>query len=193
MWTSPAARTQQITANDAILTPGLKRVFAASFHGRAARGLLAQIEPPFVPRAHQLRERCERSFTSGHGARWHWSTPHAARGHRRLGGLDSTLALIVLCKTLDQIGAPEIGRENHARLRNDWRTLTNAKAARCGLSGSASARSISDRLSGRMKAPVTPFYPAGRPRRGRIDGELRSPPPPTRLDVQNVQARPHER
>jgi NAD+ synthase (glutamine-hydrolysing) len=64
---------------------------------------------PFVPRGHeQLRERCEEIFhtqVAGLAKRLeHIGKPPVAIGIS--GGLDSTLALLVACKTLDALGVP---------------------------------------------------------------------------------------
>src|SRR5262249_3564824 len=64
---------------------------------------------PFVPRGEaQLRERCEDIFkTQGAGLAKrleHIGLPACAIGIS--GGLDSTLALLVACKTFDALGAP---------------------------------------------------------------------------------------
>ncbi|QVL34847.1 NAD(+) synthase [Telmatocola sphagniphila] len=70
------------------------------------RNLLRFLDPhPFVPSAQdQLKERCEEIFhiqTAGLGRRLEQTKfPRTAIGVS--GGLDSTLALLVLCKTLDQ-------------------------------------------------------------------------------------------
>src|SRR5438132_312171 len=64
---------------------------------------------PFVPRGkEQLRERCEEIFqtqVAGLAKRLeHIGKPPVAIGIS--GGLDSTLALLVACKTLDTLGVP---------------------------------------------------------------------------------------
>jgi NAD+ synthase (glutamine-hydrolysing) len=64
---------------------------------------------PFVPQGQeQLRDRCEEIFhiqVAGLAKRLeHLGTPPVALGIS--GGLDSTLALLVACKTLDTLGAP---------------------------------------------------------------------------------------
>jgi NAD+ synthase (glutamine-hydrolysing) len=76
----------------------------------AVAKLLRDIDPhPFVPRAsEQLRERCEDIFhtqVAGLAKRLeHTGSPQVAIGVS--GGLDSTLALLVVCKTLDLLGQP---------------------------------------------------------------------------------------
>jgi NAD+ synthase (glutamine-hydrolysing) len=72
--------------------------------------LLRHIDPhPFVPQqSEQLRERCEEIFsTQVAGLRQrleHTGSPRVAIGVS--GGLDSTLALLVVCKTMDAMGQP---------------------------------------------------------------------------------------
>ena len=73
---------------------------------RLARRVEAQ---PFVPAGQDdLRERCEEVFriqVAGLGARLrHLNTPPVAIGVS--GGLDSTLALLVTCRTADAVGMP---------------------------------------------------------------------------------------
>ena len=74
------------------------------------RRLLREVEAhPFVPRDdEQLRERCEEIFhiqVTGLAKRLeHLGTPPVAIGVS--GGLDSTLALLVACKTMDALGVP---------------------------------------------------------------------------------------
>jgi len=74
------------------------------------RPLLRPVDPhPFVPRATgQLRERCEEIFqsqVSGLAKRLeHIGRPAVSIGVS--GGLDSTLALLVACKTMDTLGTP---------------------------------------------------------------------------------------
>src|SRR5262249_51888690 len=80
--------------------------------GRGARELRRDVEAhPFVPRGQeQLRERCEEIFhtqVAGLAKRLeHIGKPPVALGIS--GGLDSTLALLVACKTMDLLG---VGRE----------------------------------------------------------------------------------
>ena len=78
---------------------------------------------PFVPRGQeQLRERCEDIFqtqVAGLARRLeHIGKPPVAIGVS--GGLDSTLALLVACKTMDALDVPRdrIQRFHHARLRH---------------------------------------------------------------------------
>ena len=75
-----------------------------------ASGLLREVDAhPFVPRAsEQLRERCEEIFNiqvAGLAKRLeHLGKPPVVIGIS--GGLDSTLALLVACKTMDRLGVP---------------------------------------------------------------------------------------
>jgi NAD+ synthase (glutamine-hydrolysing) len=99
-----------------------------------ARKLLRTVDPhPFVPSGNdRLRERCEEVFqiqVSGLAQRLeHVNPPRLALGIS--GGLDSTLALLVACKTLDAIHMPR--RTLHAMTMPGFgttqRTLANAKA-----------------------------------------------------------------
>ena len=98
--------------NDAVLTPGLKREFRrvpiCCAERKPQPELLREVDAhPFVPAAEsELKERCEEIFltqVTGLGQRLqHISLPAVAIGVS--GGLDSTLALLVLCKTLDSLG-----------------------------------------------------------------------------------------
>jgi NAD+ synthase (glutamine-hydrolysing) len=102
---------------DAHLYPGHDRPFARTTFaltegtGRtAATDLRRPIEAhPFVPQGQeQLRERCEEIFhiqVAGLAKRLdHIGKPQVAIGIS--GGLDSTLALLVACKTMDMLGVP---------------------------------------------------------------------------------------
>ncbi|MHB1424223.1 MAG: NAD(+) synthase [Gemmataceae bacterium] len=99
---------------DIHLHPGLDRSFARSTFalGEQPRpaDLCRPIEAhPFVPQGQeQLRDRCEEIFhiqVAGLAKRLeHIGTPPTAIGIS--GGLDSTLALLVACKTLDVLAAP---------------------------------------------------------------------------------------
>ncbi len=77
---------------------------------RPARRLVRDIDPhPFVPRGQeQLAERCQDIFhtqVSGLAKRLeHLGKPPVNLGIS--GGLDSTLALVVACKTMDRLGTP---------------------------------------------------------------------------------------
>jgi NAD+ synthase (glutamine-hydrolysing) len=102
---------------DAHLYPGHDRPFARSTFALSdgteptlAADLRRSIEAhPFVPQGQeQLRERCEEIFhiqVAGLAKRLeHIGVPPAVLGIS--GGLDSTLALLVACKTMDVLGAP---------------------------------------------------------------------------------------
>ncbi|MBL8798184.1 MAG: NAD(+) synthase, partial [Planctomycetia bacterium] len=95
---APVARTPEIGFHTAHSTPA------------PAVRLRRDIDPhPFVPRAsEQLRERCEDIFhtqVAGLAKRLeHIGTPPLSIGVS--GGLDSTLSLLVVCKTLDLLGQP---------------------------------------------------------------------------------------
>jgi NAD+ synthase (glutamine-hydrolysing) len=105
-------RNQTTSFNDAILTSGLKRDFRRIdwlAPDRPADVPLSRTVDahPFVPQAEgELRERCEEIFhiqVTGLARRLEQvGVPPVAIGVS--GGLDSTLALIVLCKTLDGLG-----------------------------------------------------------------------------------------
>jgi NAD+ synthase (glutamine-hydrolysing) len=112
-----ADRARTNSFGDAKLYVGLGR----EFERRAFRlgggefdafpgGLRREIEAhPFVPRGQeQLRERCEEIFqtqVAGLAKRLeHIGKPSVAIGIS--GGLDSTLALLVICKTMDALGVP---------------------------------------------------------------------------------------
>ncbi len=99
--------------NDVVLEPGMKREFRRIPFNVAdcplGPRLLREVEAhPFVPSAkEQLRERCDEIFhiqVTGLSRRLeHIGKPPVAIGVS--GGLDSTLALLVTCKTFDAIGA----------------------------------------------------------------------------------------
>lgn len=96
--------------------------FAARQEGLAFRRIAFELSPvsqrdpkrtidahPFVPQGeHELKERCDEIFhiqVAGLAKRLeHIGTPLTAIGVS--GGLDSTLALLVVCKTMDALGAP---------------------------------------------------------------------------------------
>ena len=131
-------RSQITSFNDAVLTPGLKRDYRridfTAPERPTALTLAREVEAhPFVPSIPgELRDRCEEIFhiqVTGLARRLeHIGKPPAAIGVS--GGLDSTLALIVLCKTLDQLGVP---RERARALTMPGygttpQTLSNARA-----------------------------------------------------------------
>ena len=124
--------------NDAVLTPGLKRDYLRIDWTAADRPadlpLAREVDAhPFVPsEAGQLRERCEEIFhiqVTGLARRLEQiGTPPVAIGVS--GGLDSTLSLLVLCKTLDLL---KVSREKVRALTmpgfgTTGRTLANARA-----------------------------------------------------------------
>lgn len=91
--------------------PSTGRVTTFALTPRQSEGKLRRlVDPhPFVPQqSEQLRERCEEIFASQvAGLRQrltHVGSTHVAIGIS--GGLDSTLALLVVCKTLDAMGLP---------------------------------------------------------------------------------------
>ena len=88
---------------------------------------------PFVPRGHdQLRERCEEIFhtqVAGLARRLdHTGRPPVAIGVS--GGLDSTLALLVACKTMDELSVPRdcVQAFTLPGFGTTARTLSNARA-----------------------------------------------------------------
>jgi NAD+ synthase (glutamine-hydrolysing) len=112
-----ADRVRTNSFGDAKLYVGMGRAFErAAFRldggerGPFPGGLRRDVEAhPFVPRGQeQLRERCEEIFqtqVAGLAKRLeHIGKPPVAIGIS--GGLDSTLALLVACKTMDALGAP---------------------------------------------------------------------------------------
>lgn len=126
-------RTTSFGAAQALLGGRLWRRIPFTVEESPVR-LLRPIEAhPFVPREQEsLRERCEEIFhiqVAGLATRLeHLSTPPVAIGVS--GGLDSTLALLVACKTFDLLGAP---RERIRALTmpgfgTSQRTLGNARA-----------------------------------------------------------------
>ncbi|HEY7311212.1 MAG TPA: NAD(+) synthase [Gemmataceae bacterium] len=99
---------------DAHLYPGSERSFARSTFALGDQPVPGDLRRPveahpFVPQGQeQLRERCEEIFhiqVAGLAKRLeHIGTPPVAIGVS--GGLDSTLALLVACKTMDALSAP---------------------------------------------------------------------------------------
>ncbi|HEX3152008.1 MAG TPA: NAD(+) synthase [Gemmataceae bacterium] len=124
--------------NDGILAAGLKREYRRvdwSAPDRPADApLLGEVDAhPFVPAAAgELRERCDEIFhiqVTGLARRLEQiGTPPVAIGVS--GGLDSTLALLVLCKTLDSLGVPRdrVRALTMPGFGTTPRTLANAKA-----------------------------------------------------------------
>jgi NAD+ synthase (glutamine-hydrolysing) len=108
-----ADRLRTNSFGDAHLDAGLRCDFARTvFHLRprpAPEPLRRKVEAhPFVPQGQELRERCEEIFhtqVAGLARRLeHIGKPAVAIGVS--GGLDSTLALLVACKTMDLLDAP---------------------------------------------------------------------------------------
>jgi NAD+ synthase (glutamine-hydrolysing) len=131
-------RNQTTSFNDAVLTAGLRRDYRRidwTAPERPADVALARAVDahPFVPSEEgHLRERCEEIFhiqVTGLARRLEQiGTPPVAIGVS--GGLDSTLSLLVLCKTLDRL---KVGRERVRALTmpgfgTTTETLTNATA-----------------------------------------------------------------
>lgn len=122
---------------DTIFYPGLKQEYRRiPFTTRTRRpspALVREIDPhPFVPsQENELGERCEEIFRTqmtGLGRRIEKvGTPAVSIGVS--GGLDSTLALLVLCKTLDAIEKPRsvIKALTMPGFGTTPKTLTNAK------------------------------------------------------------------
>lgn len=112
-----ADRMRTNSFGDAQLYPGLARMYSRhpftlglGLKGETAGPLRRVVDAhPFVPKEKgQLRERCEEIFqtqVAGLAKRLdHIGKPPVAIGVS--GGLDSTLALLVVCKTFDLLGAP---------------------------------------------------------------------------------------
>ena len=130
-------RMQTTSFNDGVLYPGLKQEYRKIYFNLSERKgssrLLRTIEAhPFVPSVEsELKDRCEEIFHSqmtGLGRRIeHVGSSSVSIGVS--GGLDSTLALLVLCKTLDAIGKPRemIKALTMPGFGTTSRTLTNAK------------------------------------------------------------------
>lgn len=99
---------------DAHLYPGFDRLFTRSAFTLGEQPIPTDLRRsveahPFVPQGQeQLHDRCEEIFhiqVAGLAKRLeHIGTPPVAIGIS--GGLDSTLALLVACKTMDTLGAP---------------------------------------------------------------------------------------
>jgi NAD+ synthase (glutamine-hydrolysing) len=107
---------------------------ATSLFKEASGKLLRQVEAhPFVPAGQeQLEERCQEIFhtqVAGLAKRLeHIGKPALALGVS--GGLDSTLALLVACKTLDALGWPrtQLSCITMPGFGTSERTLNNARA-----------------------------------------------------------------
>jgi NAD+ synthase (glutamine-hydrolysing) len=110
------------------------RGFGRAGAGSRSRTLKRDVEAhPFVPRGkEQLRERCEEIFqtqVAGLAKRLeHIGTPPVTLGIS--GGLDSTLGLLVACKTMDALGAKRdrIRGFTMPGFGTTARTRTNARA-----------------------------------------------------------------
>jgi NAD+ synthase (glutamine-hydrolysing) len=196
-------RNQTTSFNDAILTPGLKREFRridwVAPERPAKLPLLRSVDAhPFVPSEEsQLRERCEEIF--------HIQVTGLARRLEQIGtlpvaigvsgGLDSTLALLVLSKTLDSL---KVSREKVRALTmpgfgTTKRTLGNAKALMQSLGVTFREIDIRPMCLDEMKA--LGYAPFGVPLDGLdvegITAKLRAVPADRRQDLtfENVQAR----
>jgi NAD+ synthase (glutamine-hydrolysing) len=196
-------RNQTTSFNDAVLTPGLKRDYRRidfTAPERPANTKLArEIEAhPFVPSvAGELRERCEEIFhiqVTGLGRRLEQiGTPPVAIGVS--GGLDSTLALLVLCKTLDSLGVPRdrVRALTMPGFGTTSETLANAKALMRALGVSFREVDIRQLCLDEMKA--LRHSPFGIPLDGLdvegLSAKLRTVLPEHRVDLtfENVQAR----
>ena len=196
-------RNQTTSFNDAVLTPGLKRDYRRidfTAPERPANIKLArEVEAhPFVPSAAgELRERCEEIFhiqVTGLGRRLEQiGTPPVAIGVS--GGLDSTLALLVLCKTLDSLSASRdrIRALTMPGFGTTSRTLANAKTLMQSLGVSFREIDIRQLCLDEMKA--LKHAPFGIPLDGLdvegLTSKLRSVPADKRGDLtfENVQAR----
>jgi NAD+ synthase (glutamine-hydrolysing) len=153
---------------------------------------------PFVPRNdEQLRERCEEIFqtqVAGLAKRLeHTGKPPAAIGIS--GGLDSTLALLVGCKTMDALGVPRdrIHAFTLPGFGTSGRTRGNAWALMQQLGVTASEIDIRSLCLEEMR--VLGHRPFGIDVRGmsldEFAARLRQLPPECRQDLifENVQAR----
>jgi NAD+ synthase (glutamine-hydrolysing) len=189
--------------NDAVLVPGLKRDYRRIDFTAPERpvdvALAREVEAhPFVPAAAaDLRERCEEIFhiqVSGLARRLEQiGTPPVAIGIS--GGLDSTLALLVVCKTLDRLG---VSRDRIRALTmpgfgTSRDTLANAKALMQSLGVGFREIDIRQLCLDEMKA--LRHAPFGIPLDGLdvegLTAKFRTVPPDQRVDLtfENVQAR----
>ena len=168
-------------------------------HGETAAILRRAIDAhPFVPRGEtQLRERCEEIFhiqVAGLAKRLeHIGKPRVSIGVS--GGLDSTLALLVACRTMDSVGSP---RSNIRALTmpgfgTSRRTLANAQALMRHLGVSAELIDIREMCLIEMKAlGHRPFgIDLGGLDVASLMARLRDLPPEQRSDLvfENIQAR----
>jgi NAD+ synthase (glutamine-hydrolysing) len=165
----------------------------------AAPRLLRPVDAhPFVPRGQeQLRERCQEIFqtqVAGLATRLgHIGKPPVAIGIS--GGLDSTLALLVTCKTFDLLGTPrtQIRALTMPGFGTSTRTLRNAEALMRHLGVSAAAIDI--RLLCLEEMRALGHRPFGIALEGlsvdALSARLQEVPPAERHDLifENVQAR----
>lgn len=169
------------------------RVGARSRTGPLKREVPAH---PFVPAGEQLRERCEEIFqiqVTGLARR----VEHAGRPPLSIGvsgGLDSTLALLVACRTVDRLGLPRAAIQalTMPGFGTTSRTLANARALMSHLGVTAGEVDIRQLCLDEMKA--LGHEPFGVALEGLdVDGlaaRLRSLPADSEdLGFENVQAR----
>ena len=189
--------------NESHSEPGLKRSFRRvrfSIPNAERPDTLARyIDPhPFVPSdPATLRERCEEIFhtqVAGLAKRLeHIGKPNVSIGVS--GGLDSTLALLVLCKTLDAIGAPrtKILALTMPGFGTTRRTKSNAQSLMALLGTTARETDIREMCMQQMRAlNHSPFGISLTGETGESLGEkLRVLPAERRHDLvfENVQAR----
>jgi NAD+ synthase (glutamine-hydrolysing) len=161
--------------------------------------LLREVEAhPFVPRGEgQLRERCEEIFhtqVAGLAKRLEYiGQPPVAIGVS--GGLDSTLALLVTCKTMDALGVPraKVLAMTMPGYGTTGRTLANARALMRHLG--VTAREIDIRPLCLAEWKALNHLPFGIVLEGvdveGLTAKLRQLPPERRGDLvfENVQAR----
>ncbi len=191
---------------DAHLYPGHDRPFARSTFALSQGSepvlpadLRRPVEAhPFVPQGReQLRDRCEEIFhlqVAGLAKRLeHIGTPPVALGIS--GGLDSTLALLVACKTMDTLNVPRprILAWTMPGFGTSNRTRDNARALMRQLG--VSAREVDIRPLCLDEMRVLGHRPFGIDLEGltveELSERLRRLPPEHRIDLvfENVQAR----
>jgi NAD+ synthase (glutamine-hydrolysing) len=188
---------------DAHLYPGPHRDFARAAFVLGEQAMPADLRRPieahpFVPQGEtQLRERCEEIFhiqVAGLSRRLeHLGTPPVAIGVS--GGLDSTLALLVACKTVDALNVPRsrIAAFTLPGFGTSNRTRDNARALMRQLG--VSAREVDIRPLCLEEMRVLGHRPFGIDLTGltveELTERLRRLPPEDRCDLvfENVQAR----
>jgi NAD+ synthase (glutamine-hydrolysing) len=188
---------------DARLYPGLARDFTRIPFTLGAQTLPADLRRPieahpFVPQGEtQLRERCEEIFhiqVAGLARRLeHIGTPPVAIGVS--GGLDSTLALLVACKTMDTLRVPRsrMAAFTLPGFGTSNRTRDNARALMRQLG--VAAREVDIRLLCLEEMRALGHRPFGIDLAGltveELTERLRRLPPDNRGDLvfENVQAR----